>query len=187
MPRTAYILIAAFLHTVVAVGVVLLPGSGAGESSTLDMNLVIGVSVPASERTPYDAPDVEWVEEEPEYRTERIAPPEWKPAVHAVPDFSRPPDRLFDRVPGADREEIAPVEVFTPPPSYPRMARRRGYEGVSVIEFTIRTDGTCSAVRVAESSGHRVLDEAAIAAVLRWRFEPGQTAVQHVRFVFRLT
>ena len=187
MPRTVSILSTA-IHIVFVMVLTLLLEREPLPPPPPDLNLVIGVSNPVLEPIPYDAPDVEWVEPEPEYRKDRVVPPDWKSAVHVIPDFSRPSPRVFDRVPGADREEIAPVEVFTPPPSYPRMARRRGYEGVLVIEFMIRTDGSCSAVRVAESSGHPVLDEAAVSAVLLWRYKPRQKPVQQrVRIVFEMS
>lgn len=48
---------------------------------------------------------------------------------------------------------------------YPRMARRMGVEGRVMLAFTIRADGRLAGVRVAESSGSEVLDEAALQAV----------------------
>jgi len=48
---------------------------------------------------------------------------------------------------------------------YPRMARRLGVEGRVVLAFTLRADGRLAGVRVAESSGSELLDEAALQAV----------------------
>lgn len=48
---------------------------------------------------------------------------------------------------------------------YPTLARRRGLCGTAIVTFTINADGTLGALAVARSSGSRLLDEAALAAV----------------------
>ena len=48
---------------------------------------------------------------------------------------------------------------------YPRSARRAGLQGEVVLEFRVDGRGRIHDVRVARSSGHRLLDEAAVAAV----------------------
>lgn len=56
---------------------------------------------------------------------------------------------------------------------YPDGARRRGIEGAVVIELVVRRDGFVEGARVV----HRLdaaLDERALAAVRKWRFEPGR-------------
>jgi protein TonB len=49
---------------------------------------------------------------------------------------------------------------------YPSTARRAGIQGVTEVSFIIHEDGGISAVTVRTGSGHAVLDEAAVAAVL---------------------
>jgi protein TonB len=49
---------------------------------------------------------------------------------------------------------------------YPAPARRAGIQGVTEIAFTIHEDGRVSTVTIQKSSGHTVLDEAAIETVL---------------------
>ena len=44
---------------------------------------------------------------------------------------------------------------------YPKGAQKRGYEGVSRIQFVIGPDGLAREIRTVESSGHTVLDRAA--------------------------
>lgn len=79
-----------------------------------------------------------------------------------------------------------------PKPHYPSLARRRGYEGRVLIQIALRADGRAAHVEVKESSGHRVLDEAALAAVKDWRFLPAHrggrpvTATVEVPISFRL-
>lgn len=48
---------------------------------------------------------------------------------------------------------------------YPRLARRMGEEGRVVLAFVIEADGRLVGVRVVESSGSELLDEAALGAV----------------------
>jgi TonB family protein len=58
-----------------------------------------------------------------------------------------------------------------PIPSYPESARRRGFEGVVRLAAEVGLDGVVTRVIVLESSGFGILDEAATAALARWRFQ----------------
>jgi periplasmic protein TonB len=60
-----------------------------------------------------------------------------------------------------------------PPPVYPSIARKRGYQGTVMIEVFVKKDGWVGDLRVVESSGHGLLDRSAIDAVKHWQFEPG--------------
>jgi TonB family protein len=57
-------------------------------------------------------------------------------------------------------------------PDYPRAAREAGVEGWVDLEFTVRTDGSVAAVRATAAQPEGTFEEAALAAVARWRFEP---------------
>jgi protein TonB len=60
-----------------------------------------------------------------------------------------------------------------PAPPYPLAARRRGEEGVVVLDVLVGVDGSASQVSVRRSSGHESLDAAARETVeRRWRFQP---------------
>ncbi|MBI2081374.1 MAG: TonB family protein [candidate division NC10 bacterium] len=50
---------------------------------------------------------------------------------------------------------------------YPRLAQERGLTGKLVIEFAIRQDGRLARLRLADSSGISILDDAAVEAVRR--------------------
>jgi protein TonB len=59
------------------------------------------------------------------------------------------------------------------------MARRRHEEGVVVVRFTIAADGGVGGVSVARSSGHSLLDQAALETVSRaGKFPPLPADVQ---------
>ena len=55
---------------------------------------------------------------------------------------------------------------------YPLAARRRGLSGTVNVEIVIRPDGAISAVAVADSSSHAVLDDAAVETIRRLAPEP---------------
>jgi len=62
------------------------------------------------------------------------------------------------------------------PPRYPAEAARRGQQGAVILTVTIAPNGATSAVQIARSSGHALLDSAAQQAVARWHFKPGLDA-----------
>ncbi len=57
-----------------------------------------------------------------------------------------------------------------PKPAYPPMSRRLGEEGKVVLRVRVSTQGMPLSIEVSKSSGFPRLDEAARAAVERWRF-----------------
>jgi protein TonB len=59
-------------------------------------------------------------------------------------------------------------------PAYPPLARLRGYQGVVVLFVEVLVDGRVGQVGIRRSSGHEILDRAALEAVRTWRFEPGR-------------
>ncbi len=70
--------------------------------------------------------------------------------------------------------EATPAYHRNPPPAYPRMARRRGYEGTVVLSVLVNAQGVVEASRVHRSCGHETLDDAALKAVRNWIFTPGR-------------
>lgn len=66
-----------------------------------------------------------------------------------------------------------PLYKTNPPPAYPRIARRRGYQGIVVLNVFVDEKGRVKDLKLFDSSGYRVLDKAALNAVKTWVFEPG--------------
>ncbi len=58
------------------------------------------------------------------------------------------------------------------PPHYPRRALELGQQGIVTLHAEILQDGRAKTLKIVRSSGHRLLDKAALAAVKRWEFEP---------------
>lgn len=83
--------------------------------------------------------------------------------VHAAPQAMGEPD-------------LRPAATDAPRPPYPRAARQRGLQGVVMVRVAVSADGLPTEVFIKESSGHPMLDEAAVEAVRRWRFSPARSA-----------
>ncbi|HMO50249.1 MAG TPA: energy transducer TonB [Kiritimatiellia bacterium] len=66
------------------------------------------------------------------------------------------------------------------PPVYPPQARNRRVEGEVALEFIVGSDGMVGEVRVISSKPPMLFDDAAVQAVQRWRFQPGQRDGQPV-------
>jgi protein TonB len=66
-----------------------------------------------------------------------------------------------------------PLYSLNSPPAYPRKARRLGYEGTVILKVLIDEDGRVDDLMLLESSGHTILDRAAVSAVRKWQFVAG--------------
>ncbi len=76
--------------------------------------------------------------------------------------------------------------IRNPNPVYPPEAVEQRLEGRVVLSVTITASGEVSKVRVAESSGHEMLDQAALDAVFQWRFSPATQDGKAVEWTARL-
>ncbi len=66
-----------------------------------------------------------------------------------------------------------PAYDLNPAPEYPRLARRRGWQGTVLLAVEVKEDGSVGAVSVRTGSPYPILDESALEAVKKWRFTPG--------------
>lgn len=60
----------------------------------------------------------------------------------------------------------------SPKPHYPELARKRGQEGTVNIRCQVAATGEVLDAAIAKSSGFKLLDEAALKTLLKWRFKP---------------
>ena len=65
------------------------------------------------------------------------------------------------------------------PPDYPRIAKRRGYQGQTKLKVEVLETGRVGRLEVVSSSGFDILDEAALAAVKEWHFVSGTENGRH--------
>ena len=66
------------------------------------------------------------------------------------------------------------------PPQYPFLAERNGWQGVVVLKALIEKEGKPSKVLLETSSGHRILDDAALKTVKQWKFTAGRIGAMNV-------
>jgi protein TonB len=67
-----------------------------------------------------------------------------------------------------------------PAPDYPALAQDRGMQGRVILKVHVLASGKADNVTVDKSTGFKILDDAAVKAVLQWTFDParrGQTAI----------
>jgi periplasmic protein TonB len=101
-------------------------------------------------------------------------------AVRAEPEgVAAPPPSIAAVPPGAPAERITeaarPRGGYQVRPPYPAVARQARAEGTTMLRVHIAADGSIAEVQVQRSAGHAALDEAAAAAVRKWRFEPARS------------
>lgn len=146
------------------------PASGApGEVETLpapvpadvagDNGAASGLGLPRPDARPAEQPRI--VDEPP-------MPP---PAPVAAPPAPTAP---------AKADSAVPVPTSRPAPDYPREALNRGIGGIVRVRAVVAADGSVERMEVAESSGNRHLDRAAMDAVRRWKFKPAMRGGQPV-------
>lgn len=68
---------------------------------------------------------------------------------------------------------VLPALLEQVEPEYDADRARRGVQGAADVEIVISTEGIVSLARILNSTTDDVLDEAALAAVRQWVFEPG--------------
>lgn len=86
--------------------------------------------------------------------------------------------------PGGDVK--APALIYRVDPLYPELARKLRQEGLVTLAAIISADGTVEQLRLV-GSAFPLLDEAALAAVSRWRYRPGTLNGRPVRVILTVT
>ncbi|MGO1071463.1 energy transducer TonB [Lysobacter sp. CA199] len=119
------------------------------------------------------------VQPQPEIVVENTTPSEIDTRVATVtPTIETPPSNIGQEVlSGATLQALK-----NPPPTYPTQAVRDNLTGVVELEILVGVDGKPLDVLVVRSSGHRILDQAAIRVVKsRWTFQPAMSNGQPVQ------
>lgn len=136
----------------------------------------------------------------PKPRIERAEKPVPKPAVQEADEAAQQPEAEtpppVQAVTAPPAVAAAPVVdtapdfkaayLNNPRPSYPMAARRMGWEGRVVLNVEVLAEGSCGDVSVFQSSGHEVLDNAALRTVKGWRFVPASRAGRPITQWFKV-
>lgn len=87
-----------------------------------------------------------------------------------------------------DSDVIPVVQIA---PAYPRRAKLAKLQGSVTMDVTIRPDGTVAEAKVVQAKPKKIFDEAAVTAMLRWKFRPkivdGQPQSQRARQTIEFT
>jgi protein TonB len=110
---------------------------------------------------------------EPEVAEEAPAAPDAASSESAQPAAA--PPGLPDRDP-----DYQAAYLKNPPPAYPMVARRMGWQGRVVLNVEVLASGLPGQVKLHQGSGHDVLDNAALKAVRNWRFVAARQGGQAV-------
>lgn len=97
------------------------------------------------------------------------------------------PNVLKAMIPGSGSISKSKVGLDrTIPPVYPRIARESGWEGTVLVRVTVQPDGSPESVKIQKSSGHSILDTAALEAVKKWKFSPAKDGNIPIRSVLEI-
>ncbi|MBI5779891.1 MAG: energy transducer TonB [Planctomycetes bacterium] len=163
-----YVLISAAAHAIILGAFILSPGSGKPQPDT-------------SPITVYIKPEAISVDFEPDrinpadFKVEPLEPekfPEITILGDNAPALSQP-DKPADATASDYSTEARPIlDGSNKLPPYPRLARQLGQEGLVVLSVEINAKGLAQDVKIAKSSGYKLLDDAAVKTVRGWIFIP---------------
>lgn len=94
-----------------------------------------------------------------------FTPPIAEPVKKALPETAQ--------TAGVILRQAKPLFRVNSPPEYPRIARKRGYQGIVILDVWVTRNGKVGNLKLHKSSGYPVLDRSAIASVKNWLFKPG--------------
>lgn len=119
---------------------------------------------PVVHKEPVQKPSDEAPPAMPDVPPQPPVPPARKPGAIARPSQSG----------GSGRPDLpaAPDYLRNTPPLYPAESRKAGEQGTVLLSVLVAEDGRPAGVQIQKGSGYARLDEAAVAAVKRWRFKP---------------
>jgi protein TonB len=102
--------------------------------------------------------------------------PAVKREVQPAPQDATPPSPVM-----LDAEPDYRADYLNNPrPPYPMVARRMGYHGKVVLNVEVLAEGRAGEVKLHQSCGYDILDNAAMQTVKTWRFSPARRFGQPV-------
>ena len=88
--------------------------------------------------------------------------------------------------PGVKASHDKALALYAPAPAYPIEARTRHFTGSGIVLLQVDPKtGYVIGAQMLKSTGHVILDNAALSAFTQWRFKPG--TVRQVRMPIRYT
>lgn len=117
-----------------------------------------------------DAPTIDRTEEEDTPTIDDVKP---LTTPRRQPSPTRP-QVAGARASAPQREMVAPNFSSNRPPRYPDRAKQNRWEGIVLLKVAVDEQGVVTEVQVIQSSGHQILDAAAVNSVRSWRGTPAK-------------
>jgi len=102
-------------------------------------------------------------------------------------DIAAKPSNIFYRVSPPNAPLELEAVLYAPHFDYPITARKQHLEGDGVFEIHIEPNGSVGSVTILKTTGHTILDAAAITGFRQWRFRPHTIDIVRVPVQYRIT
>jgi len=187
--RIAIVGLVVLLHVAVVMMWQSSPLSLPAASHDLSVNLVMQ---PVIEAQPQVQPVVRRSIRKPVHSPQATPPVEVAaPEISSVPIVVEAPPAAAPAAPVAAMPmdtgpDYTASYLNNPQPVYPMLARRMGWRGKVILNVEVLADGHCGEVRIFQSSGHRILDDAALDSIRNWRFVPAHHAGKAISQWFKI-
>ena len=151
----------------------------------INITLVVGIEEQQAEPAPQVTPQLPKPKTVPVKQVKKK--PTVKPQQKIIPVEKIPPpqETIEEEVKPASastfvQADSKPFALDNPKPVYPSAARRRGMQGVVLLQVNVSSEGKVTGIHVMSSSGFKVLDIAATNSVKQWRFMPAMQGNENV-------
>ena len=151
----------------------------------INITLVAGIEEQQAEPAPQVTP------QPPKPRTFPVKQVKKKPTVKPqqkiipVEKIPPPQETIEEEVKPASastfvQADSKPFALDNPKPVYPSAARRRGMQGIVLLQVMVSDKGAVSSIHIMRNSGFKVLDISAVNTVKQWRFMPARQGSDNV-------
>ena len=190
--RTALLIVVAALHVLIVYGLMVATGVVRQPAFVAPIEAVF---IPETTQ-PEEQPQVKIKPEIEQPVAVDQPPPELQVEEAVTPPSDVPIPASANAIAGSQQQGAPAKDLKTSnrvDPTYPPASRRAGEQGTVRLKVLVDTNGRPSNVEVTQSSGSPRLDQAAIDAVRKWRFEAatdGEKKIQaytQVAVTFKLT
>jgi protein TonB len=190
--RTGLLIVVAALHVLIVYGLMVATGVVRQPAFVTPLEAVF---IPETTQ-PEEQPQVKIKPEIEQPVAVDQPPPELQVEEAVTPPSEVPIPASANAIAGSQQQGAPAKDLKTSnrvDPTYPPASRRAGEQGTVRLKVLVDTNGRPSNVEVSQSSGSQRLDQAAIDAVRKWRFEAatdGQKKIQaytQVAVTFKLT
>lgn len=130
--------------------------------------------------------------EEPKKKPLPKAPPSERAVKAPEPEPLPPVEEVKEEPPvEATPEPVVPPsadaqEVNNPAPAYPAISKKLKEEGTVLLTILVTKEGRVAEVQIKTSSGYKRLDDAAVRAIKRWKFNPATQAGEPIDYWYEI-